>query len=88
MPSREEIREGMKPFIIAASDGKGIILAEQASYYIMEYLHSQGVVIKVDRELTASICGYCEHLDSCQETHSECDRFKLEAGYEAVESLI
>ncbi len=55
---------------------------------VMKSLHSQGVVIKVERDTFASICGYCEHLDSCQETHSECDKFKLEAGYTAYEPLV
>ena len=46
-----------------------------------------GVVIKVYGDDFSSICGYCEHLESCQETHPECDGFKLEASFTAFESL-
>lgn len=49
---------------------------------------SQGVVIKVERESFASICGYCAELDGCQEAHTECDKFKLEVDYVPTKSLI
>ena len=55
---------------------------------MLEYLHDNGVVIKVDKEPTASICGYCEFLDHCKEEHTECNGFKLWAGYVAVEPLV
>ncbi len=64
------------------SDGEG------AYRCLMERLNSKGVMIKVERETMASICGYCEFLDHCKEEHPECNEFKLEAGYGAVESLI
>ena len=55
---------------------------------LLKILDSQGVVIKVDRELTASICGYCSSLDSCLEEHRECGKFSLCPEYVAVESLL
>ena len=86
MTEQEEIREGLEGRFRQA--GLSTTDARNFAEATLIDLDSQGVVIKVERELTASICGYCEHLDSCFEEHSECDEFRLSAGYSAFEPLI
>ncbi len=47
MTKQEEIREGLIEICRERTSGAGKVLAGE----ILDYLHSQGVVIKVDREL-------------------------------------
>ncbi len=52
--TREEVREGLAPIIanfISAERDMDYINVRPLSNQILNYLHSQGVVIKVDREL-------------------------------------
>ena len=68
---------------------KGFCISVDGSYQcLMQRLDGLGVVIKVERETMASICGYCEFLDHCKEEYPECNEFKLEAGYGVFEPLI
>lgn len=80
MTKQEKIREGM-----------GNIIGDQGYYFpweectqeILSYLHSQGVVIKVDRELSDSLMEGQESFD--RQTY----KVMLEhEGYVAVEPLI
>ena len=48
MATREEIRENLLTII---SGVKGKLTPENAVRFVLSYLHSQGVVIKVEREL-------------------------------------
>ena len=53
---------------------------------ILSYLHSQGVVIKVERELPIKIAGQ-ENISYCAGYHDACHQ-RLKAGYVAVEPLV
>ena len=97
MSKQEEIREGMKMFLQGVAHNgyyEGLELRQ------LEELHSQGVVIKVERELPIlHPCEVCEHCAegtnedgdwiSCSEKGcGHIKKWKLKAGYTAVESLI
>ncbi len=58
MTSREEIREGIAVILEAAGGSK------EWTLNILEFLHSQGVVIKVDRELPV-VCELEPDVDAC-----------------------
>ena len=83
MTKQEEIREGMENVI------RGYEGAERWSGVITDgllgYLHSQGVVIKVDRELPDMPC-YSHTREKTAYSRSQEDM--LNAGYVAVEPLI
>jgi len=91
MATREEIREGMA-LKLAIRDGYD----ESASkYYLLEanewmqYLHSLGVVIKVDRELPKFAKNWDEDGHIFHDAIVPVTKEDLaEAGYEAVEPLI
>jgi len=87
MTKQEEIRHGIAARLeIAYNIGisKKPCDTNRMAESAVEQLASQGVVIQVERELPASICGYCENLDTCLEEHSECDKFRLSDVYVAV----
>lgn len=77
MPSREEIKEGMLAILIKKYlTGKRLTVVEYHDIVneILAQLHSQEVVIKVDREVPDKLSGCIENAKK--------------AGYEAVEPLI
>jgi len=62
---------------------------------LFTYLHSQGVVIKVDRELpkypyplVTQVTGGMEVVDTWQKIYDETQQGMLEVGYVAVEPII
>jgi len=88
--TREKIREGLKTFF-KEWDESGMItfdcecaecISDRDIFInaLCEYLHSQGLVLKVERELPKNPCftsGYIANYERSQED-------MLEAGYEAV----
>ena len=100
MASREEIREGIlgeiKSIIKAGTNLTKIAEAECITDQIFNYLHSQGVVLKVERELPE--LPYCYHHPdtinlncfTCGDIVGQRNQRSniLRAGWEAVESLI
>ena len=74
---REEIQIGLRKFI-SDKGWRGLNFIE-AEEVLTSYLHSQGVVIKVDRELPKKICNTCKFMTG-QEF--------LDSGYVAVKPLI
>ncbi len=98
MAIREEIRDGIESRI------RDVITASQVGEYhsvsiategIMNYLHSQGVVIKVDRELPRYEGGFINALWDAMKMVNDENECKAgvkailaKAGYEATESLI
>ena len=83
---QEEIREGMEHILKMKEMTK--VTRDAILEYQLKFLKSEGVVLKVGGETFASICGYCESLDTCREEHSECDKFRLSTGLTAYEELI
>lgn len=97
---QEEIKEGVKDIIIDNSGNISCLYTEPRNLHvelclniadkILSYLHSQGVVIKVDRELPKipikAFENYKEHElgEKCRLTQ----RDMLKSGYVAVEALI
>ena len=88
MTKQEEIREGMANIIAKGRKDECITL--DIAQRLINYLHSKGVVIKVDRELPHKIpaipnnewsAGY-----SCGEEFMQ--EIMVEAGYVAVKDLI
>lgn len=85
MTKQEEIRDGIKEFIEWAIEGKKP--SGQTANIIMSYLHEQGAVVKVNRELPRSPhhnpidvqLFYNYGYERCQ---------KDMASYEAVEPII
>ena len=97
MTKQKEIREGMRNILIDfANRKKSLLDAEDLTYLLSnlrEYLHSQGVVIKVDRELPdcdVDCNVYATECDKCEYGHAyhRAQRELGEAGYVAVEPLI
>ncbi len=79
MPSKEEIiREGILALNFRDIDER-TFLSEMSVDHLLKYLQSQGVVIKVDRELVVP--------EGCSITATLLLMLK-EAGYVAVEPLI
>ncbi len=77
---RYTIREGIEKFVSEAywyegHENKVVDITAR----LVNYLHSQGVVFKVDKELPKPICNTCKFMTG-QEF--------LDAGYVSVESLI
>ena len=78
--TRQEIREGIAS-IVMGDNPLGLVVSDR----VLNYLHSQGVVIKVDRELPNDAIyrppkqeeAYCEGRDTV-----------IQAGYTAWEPLI
>ena len=103
MATREEIREGIEKFVSEAYwyEGEKNMVVDITSR-LVNYLHSQGVVIKVDRELPLNkmtcnmkIIGEPEATKQVQDEirremaiWEEVQRDILQAGYVAVEPLI
>ena len=91
MATREEIRKGIQDILIEASKTKLRIEAVTTDLIIV-YLHSQGVVIKVDRELPP-LSDYDKRRTTDESVDFQ-DGFivakavMLKVGYEAVEPLI
>jgi len=81
MTKQEEIREGIGHYIILYRMGE--YKEDQTINKILSYLHSQGVVIRVDRELTKEVMYGQEAY-----AQEDIERFLREAGYVAVEPLI
>lgn len=98
---QEEIREGIKNFVSTITEGgeDGAELREDDwdgswADSILKYLHSQGVVLKVDKELPKNPHGFTDrerrlHLYECCESCHKAERESmLKAGYVAIEPLI
>ena len=85
MATREEIREGILRLIHLKNGNQTIIEDDvELCNEIFQYLHSQGVVIKVERELPKD-----EDYDYYEdEAFDDGQRSMVEAGYVAVEPLI
>ena len=91
MTKQEEIREGVAKYINQYSE----LGLEVCAGMIMDYLHSQGVVIKVERELPHPWRDDCmsAHSKTC-ETCFNCEILEwaqfdlIEAGLVVVESLV
>jgi len=95
---REEIREGLTWLVEHSKPEEG----ETMGHTLINYLHSQGVVIKVDRELPVNkrtcnmrVIGEPEITKQVQgeirremEIWDDTQQDMLNAGYVAVESLI
>ena len=85
MTKQEEIREGLRAKLFELGvTNKGFVIRQ-----ILEYLHSQGVVLKVDRELPFPMCTVRMNDPRYQDgamIHAQ--KLMLEAGYVAVEPLI
>ena len=90
MTKQEEIREGIKEILLPS--GKESVITPYmsgiVSQLIMEYLHSQGVVIKVERELPdcpGRVVADPEHLM----LYKQMQEGFIKAGYAiAVEPLV
>ena len=97
MSKREEMRLGLEKITTKAYDRYKVLLETgelrgfrtdyELAHDILGYLHSQGVVIKVDRELPSSGdkligCEFCYHLR--EDKQAQLDR----AGYVVVEPLV
>ena len=97
MTKQEEIREGMH---LILCDGEPNIIGEPCPHCkhakeLLDYLHSQGVVIKVDRELPTNFYHVAEGGDFEQQAKRRefiaGERMKVcmtNAGYAAVEPLV
>ena len=90
---QEEIREGMEAIIQKFEDdspeaGYGYEKREMVAE-LRNFLHSKGVVIKVERELPVqpSLHSGCESFDHHFD-RERAQRHMIEAGYVAVEPLI
>ncbi len=90
MPTKEEIREGILKYIRAVVENE--TECETQTDAILTKLHSQGVVIKVDRELpdvnqhNSEVVFPFNLEEICVYKQSQVDMLK--AGYLAVEPLI
>ena len=84
----KEIREGVREYIHQAQGFiEGCCPVDDITDKILSYLHSQGVVIKVDRELpqiTPAEYPVVPEAIVAQRTQQD----MLEAGYVAVEPII
>jgi len=96
MATREEIREGLA-VKLAFYQGRDYWKMTEVdkeywltqSYGALEYLHSQGVVIRVDRDSNAMVLVNVEDRDYANEEFLPIKVKNLEAaGYVAVEPLI
>lgn len=93
MTKQEEIREGLRASILENTQfnsHRGVVLKVTGLSNILSYLHSQGVVVKVERELpTQKWDEFMEH-DWVDLTPTEIAIMKgmIRAGYEATEPLI
>jgi hypothetical protein len=90
MASREEIREGIEGYLRDAVTFHKTWDFTVMSCEVLQYLHSQGVVLKVDKPLPHKLpecpnnewsAGYCCGEEFMQD-------IMVEAGYVAVEPLI
>ena len=79
MTKQEEIREGFEDWLMGSQHREWD--AKTLSGMALEYLHSQGVVLKVDRELPED--WYNDFLDK-----KRIEKVFEQAGYVAVEPLI
>ncbi len=88
MTNRTEIQAGMADYIRLVGNKPEVYTPAMCSEDLMEFLHSQDVVIKVDRELPGPDFEN-SHIGVEQFNHQLDIRKKMvEAGYVAVESLI
>lgn len=93
MTKQEEIREGMEKLVSEAYwyEGKRNIVVDIAKKMLL-YLHSQGVVLKVDRELPETWRVTYSDPPTPNKAYeygqSDGKQDMLKAGYVAVESLI
>ena len=93
MTKQEEIREGIASYI-RLYNGTSTTASEFTSKAILEYLHSQGVVLKVDKELPINPYRFNVHLDAgiydglYREKYFEAQQGMVNAGFTAVEPLI
>ena len=104
MTNRTEIQAGMVDYIRLVGNKPEVYTPEMCSEDLMEYLHSQGVVIKVDRKLP-NLCKFeqkqlreivdhsgnsgIRHDYNIRIAHTEGVQHKmLSEGYVAVEPLI
>lgn len=86
---QEEIREGIQPWVDNRF-GEGNLFNTQVLYDFLVYLHSKGVVIKVDRELPENRYKKLTDLGDAPWWigYENGQDDMVEAGYTAVESLI
>ena len=82
MTKQEEIREGIASYI-RLYNGTSTTASEFTSKAILEYLHSQGVVLKVDKELP--IVPLTAH---CMGAYRRAQADMVDDGFTAVEPLI
>ena len=66
MTKQEEIREGMK-YWVAKGGGYDVIVQN-----LIQYLHSENVVIRVERELSEQVSGEIDEV---------CERYALRPNY-------
>ena len=97
MTKQKEIREGVKKVITFAEvEGQTMGKYPDLTQLILSYLHSQGVVIKVDRELphmddtdwTWKVNAGDYHITDLKKGAAQQIKIMLRAGYVAVESLV
>ena len=89
MTKQEKIREGLERTIV---DERLILgYSGKLASKILSYLHSQGVVIEVERELpeypyplVTQIAGEMEIIDTWHKIYNEAQSDMLKAGYVAV----
>ena len=86
--TKEEIREGMAKYILVCGNKPSVYTPDMCAEDLMEFLHSQGLVIKVEKELPLpkfvnSIVGVAEF-----ELQLRTQRDMLKAGFTATEELI
>ncbi len=92
MTKQEKVREGMSDILFRK--GRGKWYKDEIINELLAFLHSQGVVVKVERELpknpikTASNYrrGFSQLYDAMADKYDQAQEDM--AGYEAVESLI
>ncbi len=89
---QEEIREGIYNIILDCEEPDGVD-ANRAVQLITQYLHSQGVVLKVEGKLPEIV--FPMHIGSdspighiAREWHKKTQEDMLEAGYVKTEPLI
>ena len=90
MATKEAIQEGIAE-IIRANSGSIVEYPNQVAFAITQYLRSQGVVKKVDRELPECPCkpyGDRTWLTPDQAIYVEAQQDMLKAGYVATEPLV
>lgn len=87
MDKQEEIREGMENSI--RDIGYYLGWQEDATEAVLKYLHSQGVVIKVDKELPNAPVPCPEPIPNDTYYYRGYEQAKVDmAGYVATEPLI